>query len=88
MKTDKSLWEYIKRGYVAYQKALTGTIATRIEARKFKCPRCDSRNIKKVKPGLWRRFSDLNFEVLTLGIRKPSKTLNVCRDCGFSWENR
>lgn len=53
-----------------------------------KCPRCDSPNLNKVKPSLWRKFMDSQYQTLTFGIRKPSKTLNICRDCGFDWEDR
>lgn len=55
---------------------------------KKKCPRCDSTNLNKVKPSLWRKWQDASLQLWTLGIRKPSKTLNVCKDCGFSWEDR
>lgn len=55
---------------------------------KKKCPKCDSTNLNKVKPSLWTKFWDLQWQAWTFGIRKPSKTLNVCRDCGFSWEDR
>lgn len=50
------------------------------------CPKCDSKNINVVKAKSWltsalrgRYFHELF---------NRSKDLNVCRDCGFSWENR
>lgn len=52
---------------------------------KKKCPRCDSKEIKVVKRAitignlLFPRIQDLWF---------PKKPLNVCRNCGFSWEDR
>jgi len=49
-----------------------------------KCPKCDSRKIKQVKPTIWRKF--MAASVAPWG--HPPKTLNVCRDCGFSWEDR
>jgi hypothetical protein len=49
-----------------------------------KCPKCDSKKIKEVKPSLWRKAEAASF--FNLG-GKP-RTLNVCRDCGFSWEDR
>lgn len=56
-----------------------------------KCPRCDSANINTVKSSeMSRAFKDiatLAFPLAAL-FRKTSKPLNVCRDCGFSWENR
>lgn len=51
------------------------------------CPRCDKKNINVVAPSLWKKGS----RQLVLGplamINQP-KTLYVCRDCGFSWEDR
>jgi predicted Zn-ribbon and HTH transcriptional regulator len=56
-----------------------------------KCPKCDSHNIKVVKPGLMRRAQKgsafLVFGPLALLMKDP-KNLNVCRKCGFSWEDR
>lgn len=52
------------------------------------CPKCDSKNIKILKPGFMTQWTDANLHLFTLGIRKPTKPLNVCRDCGFSWEDR
>lgn len=54
------------------------------ESGKRKCPRCNSTNLNAVKPSLWRRAEAA--ALLNLG-GKP-KTLNVCRDCSFSWEDR
>jgi transposase-like protein len=52
--------------------------------KKKQCPRCDSYEIKEVKPTFWQK-------VMSAGVApwgKPPKTLNVCRSCGFSWEDR
>ena len=55
------------------------------------CPRCDSTNLKMVKPGLMQKATKgsafLLFGAFALGMKEP-KNLNVCRDCGFSWEDR
>ena len=51
-----------------------------------KCPKCDSKKIKKVKPGLWSKY--MAASTMLFGAGKQPKTLNVCRDCGFSWEDR
>lgn len=51
---------------------------------KKQCPKCDSKNIKEVKPTWWRK-------TMAAGVAPwghQPKTLNVCRDCGFSWEDR
>ncbi len=51
------------------------------------CPRCDKKNINVIAPSLWKKGS----RQLVLGalamVNQP-KTLYVCRDCGFSWEER
>ncbi|KKR49643.1 MAG: hypothetical protein UT84_C0022G0006 [Candidatus Curtissbacteria bacterium GW2011_GWA1_40_16] len=56
-----------------------------------KCPRCDSTNLNKVKPSLMKQAlpgsAFLLFGPLGLLAKQP-KTLNVCRNCGFSWEDR
>jgi hypothetical protein len=52
------------------------------------CPKCDSSNIKVVKSGLWRKYTEASMQLWTMGIRKMTPNLNVCRDCGFSWEDR
>ena len=52
---------------------------------KKKCPKCDSKNIKVVKPGGLLRL--LGFTYFQDLFSRP-KRLNVCRDCGFSWEDR
>jgi len=56
-----------------------------------KCPRCDSKKLKMVKPSLMKRAfpgsAFLLFGPIGLLAKQP-KTLNVCRDCGFSWEDR
>jgi len=55
---------------------------------KKKCPKCDSTNLKIVKPGFWKSIAEANYQLWSLGIRKPTPPLNVCKDCGFSWEDR
>lgn len=58
---------------------------------KKKCPKCDSTNLNKVKPSLWRKWQEASTKVVFFPfslMRKEAKTLNVCRDCGFSWEDR
>jgi hypothetical protein len=58
---------------------------------KKQCPKCDSRAIKQVKPGSMQKAlpGSLFFLFGPIGLlAKQSKTLNVCRDCGFSWEDR
>jgi ribosomal protein L40E len=59
--------------------------------REKKCPKCDSKNLNKVKPSLSKRAKRgsmfLLVGPLALMMKEP-KTLNVCRDCGFSWEDR
>lgn len=54
---------------------------------KKKCPKCDSTNLNKVKPGFWSKYMAAS-TMLWLGAGKQPKTLNVCRDCSFSWEDR
>lgn len=54
---------------------------------KKKCPRCDSTNLNKVKPGFWAKHSFASIALFT-GAGKQPKNLNVCRNCGFSWEDR
>lgn len=51
---------------------------------KTKCPRCGKKNINKVKPSLWRKAE----AAAMFNIGGKPKTLNVCKDCGFSWEDR
>jgi len=53
-----------------------------------KCPKCDSKNLKVVKPSAWKHQAELVYQLLSVGVRKPTPPLNVCRDCGFSWEDR
>lgn len=57
-------------------------------ASKKKCPKCDSINLKTLKVSGWKHDQEMVMQSLTLGIRKPTQPLNVCRDCGFSWEDR
>lgn len=53
-----------------------------------KCPRCDGRNINVVKPSLFKKWTEGSTHLFTLGLSRMSRNLNVCRDCGFSWEDR
>lgn len=58
---------------------------------KKQCPKCDSREIKQVKPGSMQKAlpGSLFFLFGPIGLlAKQSKILNVCRGCGFSWEDR
>lgn len=58
-----------------------------------KCLKCDSKNIKVEKEKL---LDDMKRSALNVvlpvrfltGAGKKPKPLNVCRDCGFSWEDR
>jgi hypothetical protein len=53
------------------------------------CPKCDSKNIKTVKPNFLKKYwIEPSMNLFTLGLRKPTRDLHVCRDCGFSWEAR
>lgn len=59
--------------------------------KKKQCPKCDSFNLKEVKPTSSEKALPLSLAFLIgpLGLLYPrAKTLNVCRDCGFSWEQR
>ena len=47
-----------------------------------KCPKCDSDNIKTIK----RKVPFGHY--ITLFFTPPPRSLHVCRDCGFSWEDR
>lgn len=51
-----------------------------------KCPSCDSRNIKTIK-GPSALKTALRGRILSEWLH-PTKPLNVCRDCKFSWEDR
>lgn len=53
-----------------------------------KCPKCDSKNLKVLKPGFIKKWGETSTRAFTLGISKVTPNLNVCRDCGFSWEDR
>lgn len=46
-----------------------------------KCLRCGSKKLNKDKPSSWQH-------TMSVFLGYKSKTLNVCRDCGFSWEDR
>lgn len=56
-----------------------------------KCPKCGKKNINKVKPTMWQKAKRGSAFMLmgpfALMMKEP-KTLNVCKDCGFSWEDR
>lgn len=52
--------------------------------KKKKCLACDSENINELKPSKYRQMQDQ----FNLTFRKATKTLNVCKDCKFSWEDR
>lgn len=58
---------------------------------KKQCPKCDSFNIKTVKPSLMKQAfpgsAFLLFGPIGLLAKKP-ESLNVCRDCSFSWTDR
>lgn len=54
---------------------------------KKQCPKCDSENLNTVKPGFFKHLMQENIAINVPGA-KISKPLNVCRDCGFSWEDR
>lgn len=49
-----------------------------------KCPKCNSTNLNYVKPSSFTKASD----AYRFFFSKPTATLVVCRDCGFSWEDR
>lgn len=51
------------------------------------CPRCGSKNLNVVKPDLLSKSRFAGIAMFT-GAGKEPKNLNVCRDCGFSWEDR
>lgn len=52
--------------------------------RSKKCPLCKSKEISEVKPSTYRKMQDQFF----IAFRKATKTLNICRDCKFQWEDR
>ncbi len=58
----------------------------------MKCPRCNSTNLNVVKPSSNSKALPgsmfLLFGPLGLAGAKIPKNLNVCRECGFSWEDR
>jgi len=53
-----------------------------------KCPKCDSKNIKTLKPSFTKKWGEASVHAFTFGLGKITPNLNVCRDCGFSWEDR
>ena len=62
-----------------------------------KCPRCDGVKINRVKAnaisgglrGIGRAGLAIAFPItIFFGRQQKSKPLNVCKDCGFSWEDR
>jgi hypothetical protein len=69
----------IPLGYWFYKNTMGKT--------ELKCPRCGSTNLNQVKPGLKDKYMASSTMLFT-GAGKISKTLNVCRDCSFSWEDR
>jgi hypothetical protein len=56
-------------------------------SKKKKCLRCESKNINVDKPTGWQNFNNLTKRAAMPWV-KELKNLNVCRDCGFSWEDR
>lgn len=55
-----------------------------IQRRNLKCPKCDSKNLKILKPSDTQKAMD----AWGWPFKQQRKNLNVCRDCGFSWEDR
>lgn len=53
---------------------------------KKKCPRCDSTKLKVLKKPNWLE-TGLKGRIIAEWLH-PTKNLNVCRECGFSWEDR
>lgn len=58
-----------------------------------KCPKCDSQEIKAVKESFAADFRRNLFNLMMpirfiTGHAKKPKNLNVCKSCGFSWEDR
>lgn len=58
-----------------------------------KCPKCDGKQVNVVKEtfaqDLKRNLFNLMFPIrFFTGHAKKPKNLNVCKDCGFSWEDR
>ncbi len=49
--------------------------------RTTKCLKCGGKKLNKDKPSAWQH-------TMSVFVGYRSKTLNVCRDCGFSWEDR
>jgi DNA-directed RNA polymerase subunit RPC12/RpoP len=70
------------------KKFLEAWNQAKIETSGLQCPRCDSKNLKILEPSFMKKSEEASLQLLTLGIRKPTKPLNVCRSCGFSWEPR
>lgn len=75
-----SIWKFT----VACFGMISKVIKEIQESSKDKCPRCDSTNLNYVEPSFWQKAKSAG--IAPWG--KPAKTLNVCRDCGFSWEDR
>lgn len=62
-----------------------------LRPKKKRCPKCDSNEIKEVKPTSSQKALPGSLALLIgpVGLLAPrAKTLNVCRSCGFSWEDR
>lgn len=56
-----------------------------------KCPKCGSRNVKKVTEPWYKTISRMALYIaffITALFVRGKKPLLVCRDCGFSWEAR
>ena len=58
---------------------------------KKECPACGGKNINSVKPSMMKQ-AQKGSAFLLLGplalLMKSPKTLYVCQDCKFSWEER
>lgn len=52
-----------------------------------KCPKCGSGSINKVKSSIGQKMHRVLMGPYAMFTKAP-KTLNVCKDCGFSWEDR
>jgi hypothetical protein len=50
-----------------------------------KCPKCDKRNVKTLKRGF---FGWMMWYFTHPFWTRPPQPLNVCRECGFDWEDR
>lgn len=84
MKIMKKVFNLIKRFFKWYINYSRDYYA-------IKCPKCGSKNINTVKESsgnaFKRNFWTAMFLIRLLWVRKPAN-LHVCKDCGFSWEDR